>query len=130
MRACIGLACLFLQVGAALACGHCIEDKIAAVYDYASIARAANQKHKVVYFGFDSAVALNPELRHQIKTQAQKIRGVDPGSVRVSLESASLAVSFDPQRITYPELMQTLEMQLKSKKLSFFVLDIVNGSPK
>ena len=130
MRACIGLACLFLQVGSVLACGHCIEDKIAAVYDYASMARAINQKHKLVYFGFASAAALNSELRQQIKTQAQKIRGVDPESVRVSLESASLAISFDPQRITYPELMQSLEMRLQSKKFSLFVLDIVNGNPK
>lgn len=126
MRACIVLACSLLPFGSALACGHCIEDKIAAVYDHASIARAYTQKHAVVYLGFDSAVALNQVVATEIKTQAQKIRGVDPDSVRVSLESGSLAVSFDPQRISYMRLIQTLEKQLAAKKITFFVLDSIS----
>lgn len=127
MRACIVFAGFLLQVGSVLACGHCIEDKIAAVYDHASIVRAHAKKQSVVYFGFDSTVALNQVSAKEIKTQVQKIRGVDPDSVRVSLESGSLAVSYDPQRISYPQLMQTLERQHVAKKVTFFVLDSVSA---
>ena len=51
-RVLYGSLCLALIVPAtrALACGHCIEDKIAAVYDYALVTQATARNHEVVFF--------------------------------------------------------------------------------
>ena len=42
---------LAIAWGSAQACGYCVEDKIAAVYDHASISRARAAKHQVAFDG-------------------------------------------------------------------------------
>ena len=46
-----------LQSPGALACGHCVEDKIAAVYDHAMVTRSLAVKHRVAFFAIDGALA-------------------------------------------------------------------------
>ena len=47
------LTALLAVVGAAEACGVCVEDKMAAVYDHTVVTRALNQKHYVAFFHVD-----------------------------------------------------------------------------
>ena len=76
----------------AQACGYCVEDKIAAVYDHAVITRAAAAKHQVVFMHVEGA-ATRPALE-----QAANAAGADRGSVRVSADLLTVAFAFDPQR--------------------------------
>ena len=40
---------LLIVSSSAMACGHCIEDKIAAVYDYSVVSKAVSEKHPVLF---------------------------------------------------------------------------------
>ena len=48
----------------ARACGHCIEDKVAATYDYSVLTRAAHDGHVVVFTEVRGpAAGAGPELK-------------------------------------------------------------------
>lgn len=88
---------LIVMAANALACGHCIEDKIAAVYDYAVVKQALARNHEVAFFALAGDVMASAENHRAIERETSKVPGIDPGSVRVSLENASLSVAYDPR---------------------------------
>lgn len=108
---------LALQTGAAHACGHCVEDKVAAVYDYAVVTKARAQQHHVAFFALDGTLVPSDAMKHGIEDAARGIRGVDKDSVRVSLGLAALSFSFDPRQTSFESLRKSLEKKLASKKL-------------
>lgn len=128
MRAIVAAAGLVLglQGTVAVACGHCVEDKIAAVYDHATVTRAFSQKHLVAYFAIDGALAPGDPTRRAIEALAESAYGVDKGSARVSVESASLSVAFDPQRASLAAVQKALERRLSSRRLSLLILRVMD----
>ncbi len=108
----------------ALACGHCVEDKIAAVYDHAVVVQALERKHHVAFFGIDGAIAPADGAR-AVKAAAESAHGVDRGSARVSAESASLSVAFDPQRVPFAALEKQLQRKLAPRGLTLFTMRVM-----
>ena len=96
------LAALLLGANTAHACGHCIEDKIAACYDHAVVTQALSRKHQVAFFALDGPLAGGAIEKKAIELLASSAPGVDAGSVRVSTETAALSVAFDPARVSFP----------------------------
>lgn len=118
---------LALCASAASACGHCVEDKVAAVYDYAVASQAFSQRHQVAFFGIDGPLVMNDGSRREIEAITRDIAGIDNGSTRVSLESAALSVAFDPRRISYAKLQSSLERKLAPKKLSLLPMRVMDA---
>lgn len=116
---------LALQGTAAIACGHCVEDKIAAVYDYAIVTQALGQKHQIAFFAIEGALAPDNDVRQIIKA-VESASVADKGSARVSVESASLSVAFDPRRVPFAALQKALERKLAAKKLSLQPLRVMS----
>ena len=50
---------LLLTTSSVIACGHCIEDKVAAVYDHVIVAKAVREKHVVAFFGIEGPLVVN-----------------------------------------------------------------------
>lgn len=119
-----GAFAILLASGAAQACGVCVEDKMAAVYDHAVVTRALAQKHQVAFFHVDGKLV--PGDVRGLEALAAAVSGADKGSARVSVESASLAVAFDPQRASVMQLQQALERKLAPKKLSLMLLQVMD----
>lgn len=111
--------------GSAYACGYCVEDKIAAVYDHAAVARAIGQKHPVVFFAIDGNLKQDDSTRRRIDAIAASTPGVDPRSVRLSLDAASLAVAFDPRRTSLVTVQSALERKLAALGLSLLAMRIM-----
>lgn len=111
---------LSLWVGKAMACGYCVEDKIAAVYDHAAVAQAAAQKQTVAYFAIDGAIR---DTKARLESLLGATKGIRKGSLRVSVESASLAVMFDPRRVSLGAVQRALEQKLRPLGLTLLVLD-------
>jgi hypothetical protein len=107
---------------AALACGHCVEDRIAAVYDHAMISQAAASKLRVAYFSWDGPVPRNEMVRAKIAAAVQGAQGVQMGGVRVSMEPAAIAVVFDPVRFTREQVDASLRKRLAPMKISHLLL--------
>ena len=109
-----------LLAGEALACGYCVEDKIAAVYDYAAVQQAASRKQTTVYFAIDGRIG---EQAPKLQKLVSSVPGVQQGSARVSVEAAALAVAFDPARVSLGVLQRNLEAKLRPLGLSLLLLD-------
>ena len=128
MRAAIAAAGLLLalQAPATLACDYCVEDKIAAAYDHAAVARALGRKHHVSFFHIDGTLAPNESTRRALEAIAESSEGVDKGSARVSVESASLAVAFDPRWTSFVAVQKALERKLAAKKVTLLPLRVMD----
>ena len=118
------LACAFTFN--AFACGFCIEDKIAAVYDHGVATRAVAQRHRVAFFAVEGIIPPGEGSRRAIEAIAESLVGVDKGSARVSVESASLSVAFDPARVPKEDLEMKLGRKLTGKGLTVGIISIMD----
>ncbi len=116
-------AAQFTFTGAALACGVCVEDKMAAVYDHVVVTRALNQKHYVAFFHVEGALVAGEATKQALVKIADS--AADKGSARVSVESASLSVAYDPRHTTVVALQNDLERRLAAKKLTLMLMQVV-----
>ena len=121
----VALGALLLAATHAQACGVCVEDKMAAVYDHAVIGKALSQKHHVAFFHVDGPLMAGEATKRALEQAAGTSSAADKGSVRVSVESASLAVAFDPRRFPVATLQSDLERRLSAKKLSLMLMQVV-----
>jgi len=121
---------LLMSTSSAIACGHCIEDKVAAVYDHAIVIKAVHEKHIVAFFGIEGLLVVNTASKQDIQKILGSINGVDPNTSRISLETGSMSLAFNPIIVSYPTLLDTLDKKLKAKKLSVFPLEVLTQMPK
>ena len=84
----------------AWACGACIEDKVAATFDYAVVERAIKD-HRVVVFAEIRGNGEASKLERAAATSARRARGVDASTVRSA--NAPLALSFVLDPAVAPE---------------------------
>src|SRR6185295_17165570 len=62
-----------------VACGYCIEDRIASVYDHSVVIRAILQKHQVVFFAIDGQLPAGEASRRTLEAIVESVIGVDKG---------------------------------------------------
>src|SRR4249920_2435699 len=87
---------LLAPAAAALACGVCVEDRVAATYDHAVVVRSLERKHEVVFLAIEGEIVVSPRLSREIRSAIESASGIDRGSARVSLPAASLSFAYDP----------------------------------
>jgi len=119
VRALIGAA-LLAATTAAMACGYCVEDKIAATYDHALITHALAAGRHVVFFHVDGA-----PVRRAALEQAASGRGIEKGSARISPDALTLALVFDPRLVSLVELNAQLDRKLAKHKASLLPLRLM-----
>ncbi|MBI3547347.1 MAG: hypothetical protein HY081_12265 [Gammaproteobacteria bacterium] len=124
----LSTALLSLHVTGVAACGYCVEDKIAAVYDFAIVTQALDRQHHVAFFAIAGNLAPSDGARRALEIVAESATGVDKGSVKVSIESATLALAFDPKRWALTDVQQALAQKLAAKKLALQPLRIIDQS--
>ena len=93
-----------------IACGVCLEDKVAATYDHALVERALQQKRVVVY-----AEPRKPVDATRLKafaSAAARQPGVDASTVRTSAAPQSVSFVFDPKRGTPGATLASLKLDL------------------
>jgi len=120
------LAALLAAAPLARACGYCVEDKMASVYDHAVVTAALGKKHQVAFFHVEGALPPGEEGGRALERLAGAASGVDPGSARASAGSASLSVAFDPRRTPVMKLQQEIERKLAARKLSLMLLQVMD----
>lgn len=124
MRIAIGMAGLLLALRA-LACGYCVEDKIASTYDHAVVVAALERKHHVAFFHIDGVLPSGPRARRALEALAESATGVDKGTVRVSVDTLTLSFAFDPQRTWLGAAHSAVERKLAPRKLSLMPLRVM-----
>jgi hypothetical protein len=105
-----GLAALFTALAVpAAACGHCVDDKVAAAYDHAVVERALAQGHEMAFLSLELAQPATRDTEAAIRRAIERIPGVDRGSTRVALEAGGLSLAFDPKRIPAGGVLNALD---------------------
>jgi len=106
----------------AMACGHCEEDLVAAVYDHGLVLRSQGLKQRIMYMAWDGPVARDAATAQRVSQMAAGAKGVTPGSVRVSAQPAALSVAFDPSKTNRPQMEVNLQKMLG--KMNVMVLPL------
>ena len=110
------------------ACGHCIEDKVAATYDHAVLTRAARDGHVVVFADIRGpAAGAGPALKTFIARTLAATPGIDGGTVRVSLDPPAASFACDPARHAPNALLASVNPHLATRGLHLAVIEIDRG---
>jgi hypothetical protein len=95
-RALLLVALLVAWPATARACNACLEDKIAATYDWQVVAAAKERGHTVVFTAVRGRVApRDSALARTLSRKLAAVHGVDPGTVRVSLAPPAASFACD-----------------------------------
>ena len=121
----LSLAALLAAAGTAHACGVCVEDKMAAVYDHAVVTRALGRQHHVAFFHVEGALVAGEATKRALQKAAESSPAAEKGGVRISVESASLSVAFDPRRTPVMGLQKDLERRLAGAKYSLVLMQVL-----
>jgi hypothetical protein len=108
-----------------LACGICVEDRVAAVFDSAVVEQALGARQHVAFYGVEGSLPATRESANML-LGALYASGVAKGSVRVSLESASVSAAFDPSRTSVTRLREDAGRRLARKGLALTPLRIID----
>jgi hypothetical protein len=110
---------------AALACGVCVEDRVAAVFDNATVDAAVAKKRHLAFFGVEGSLPATAESRKAIADALQASGGLK-GTVRVSLESASASAAFDPGKTSLAALRDGAQVRLARRGLTLTALRVID----
>ena len=121
---------LAASAAAAQACGYCVEDTVAAVYDYGLHQRTLALKHEIAFFAWDGPINRDDATRRNIAQAVESVAGVDRGSVRVSMEPAALALAFDPRKSSAGAMQTAISQRLGQLKLGIRPLQLPQAAPK
>ena len=122
----IVLVAAALAAQTALACGICVEDRVAAVFDNATVDAAVAKKRHLAFFGVEGALPATAESRKAIADALQASGGIK-GTVRVSLESASASAVFDPAKTSLAALRAGAQVRLAPRGLTLTALRVIDG---
>jgi len=120
---------LLLAAQGALACGYCVEDRVAMVYDHSVIVRALNKRHEVVFLAVEGSLAATPGLQRELERAIESTPGVDRRSARVSLAGASLSFAYNPARAPLGSILRSLDKKLELKGIRTTLLRSVSENP-
>ena len=109
------------------ACGVCVEDKIAAVYNHAAITRALQARHAIVFFAIEGVLPPGVAGLQKVAATAASVPGVDKKGVRISRHAASLAIEYDPQRADLAVVQKALDGRLAAMGLSLLAMRVMDS---
>jgi hypothetical protein len=124
MKIFLTTAALLFLASEAAACGYCVEDKIAATYDHAVVARALERGQHLVFFHVDGPEP-RPEATRRALENATSMPGVEKASVRISPDMLTLSLALDPRRVSLAQVMARVDRKLAARKLSLLPLRVM-----
>ena len=117
---------LALAAPAALACGVCVEDRVAAVFDNAVVDSAMASHRHVAFFGVEGSLPATAASRRAI-LEALYAAGAARGTGRVSLESASASASYDPRATNLAKFQASAGKRLAAQGLTLTALRVIDA---
>ena len=118
-----------LSAATALACGYCIEDRVAAVYDQAVVDAAARGHRTVAFFSIEGELRDDPASKRVVGA-ALKAAGAADGSARVALVNAACSMAYDPSRTSLDAIVAAANRPLASHGLALAPLRVIDAGGK
>ena len=113
---------LFLLNWNAFACGYCLQDRIASVYDHVLVAKTKQLNQKMLYMVWDGPAARDETTKRHLLAIVSRVRGVTKDSVRVALEPPTIGLAYQPLSISRERIETLLLQQLRSMNIVVSVL--------
>jgi len=113
---------LLLLSFSALACGYCLQDRIASVYDHVLVTQTRQLNQKMLYLVWDGPAYHDEKTRRTLIEITSRIKGVTKGSVRISLEPPTIGLAYQPLSISSEQIETVLLQKLRAKKIVVSVL--------
>jgi len=121
----VAAALALVAAPAALGCGYCDEDRIAAVYDYGVIGKALERRRAVAFFALTGPLPAGRESQRVIARALAGEGAIDPASLRVSVDAASLSLAYDGARISPEAIGEGLNARLAASGLRVSLLKVI-----
>ena len=110
---------------ASFACGICVEDRVAAVFDSAVVEQALGARRHVAFYGIEGSLPAT-KASARVLLDAVYASGAAKSSARVSLESASVSAAFDPSKTSVARLQEDAGRRLAGKGLALTALRVID----
>ncbi len=117
-------AAAFLFSAQALACGVCVEDKVAACYDYGVMQQARAHGYEVAFFALQGPLKRDGATRALVQRAIDSAPAVVRGSARISLDNAALSFAYDPRRAKVVKVADSVERRLEPAGLRLGLLRV------
>lgn len=96
----------------AAACGHCVEDAVAAVYDYQVELRADHEHMAIAYVGVRGVRAETPAAASSVAKTLRDIPNAEAGTVRTSVSPPAASFAWRGDEASLGEAMRAANAQL------------------
>jgi hypothetical protein len=124
-------AALALTLGsaAAMACGYCIEDRVAAVYDQNVVDGSKHAQRTVAFLSIEGSVRDDAASKRAVLA-ALKVAGAARGSARVVLANAACSLAFDPARTSLDKVVASANRGLAGRGMTLAPLRVIDAGGK
>lgn len=128
-RATLAIAGILLatQGPGALACGYCVEDKLAATYDYGVVTKAFQRGHAMVFLEAAGLERAEHGSAPALVATVEAVPGVDRGTVRISAVPPAVSFSFDSDRYTVASAVSEVNRRFAGRKIVLTVLRVFDS---
>ena len=113
---------LFLLNWNVFACGYCLQDRIASVYDHVLVAKTKQLNQKMLYLVWDGPAARDETTKRHLLAIVSRIRGVTKDSVRVAFEPPTIGLAYQPSIISRDLIESLLLKELRAMNIVVSVL--------
>ena len=113
----------------AAACGYCIEDRVAAVYDQKVVDRSRASHRTVAFLSIEGSVRDDAASRRAFIAALQRAGAAD-GSARVALPNAACSLAFDPARTSLDKVVAAANRGLAGQGVVVAPLRVIDAGGK
>lgn len=107
------------------ACEICVEDHVAATYDYAVIALAEAAGRKVLFVAVRGKDAGAPQSEAAVRRALAAIPGVDRASIRFSAFPTAASFAWNPKRYDSSDVLRHVNGGLGGSGLTLVALKVI-----
>jgi hypothetical protein len=118
-------AALALWARPVMACEVCVEDHVAATYDYGVIARAEQKRQHVLFVAVRGHDAGAPGNEAALRRALAAVPAIDRGSIRFSAFPTAASFAWNPEGITPGDLLRTVNGGLGGSGLTVVALKVI-----
>jgi hypothetical protein len=116
---------LALLAQRALGCEICVEDQIAATYDYGVLVRSEAAGRNVLFAALQGDTASAPRSKAIVRQAISTLSGVDRSSIRLSAVPSAASFAWDPNRFASGAILRAVNAKLAKSGLSLVALRII-----
>jgi uncharacterized protein (DUF2236 family) len=108
------------------ACEVCVEDHVAATYDYGVVARAEAAGRKVMFVAVQGKDAAAPRSEAAIRKALAAVPGIDRASIRYSAFPTAVSFAWNPERYDSGEVLRTVNGGLGGSGLTLIAIKVIS----